>query len=63
MRRVVDALKLPVIQHPQPYSVSWIEDANIKKVSEQCHIPISIGNDYQIVVLCDVVDMNTDYTN
>lgn len=60
-RRVVVGLKLPVIQHPQPYSVSWIDDSNIKKVTEQCRVPISIGNEYHTVVLCDVVEMNVSH--
>lgn len=60
-RKTVDALKLPIIQHPQPYSVSWIDEANVKWVSEQCRVPITIDNDYQAVVLCDVVNMNVSH--
>lgn len=60
-QRVVNTLKLPVIQHSKPYSVSWIDDTNIKKVTKQCRVPISIGNECQTVVLCDVVDMNVSH--
>nr|GMC82456.1 putative retrotransposon polyprotein [Ipomoea batatas] len=54
---VVNAMKIPTIQHPQPYKLQWLNDDGELKVHKQALISISIGK-YQDDVLCDVIPMH-----
>ncbi|XP_054817840.1 uncharacterized protein LOC129317553 [Prosopis cineraria] len=55
---MVDKLKLPTQEHPQPYKFHWLNKGNVVKVSKQCLMTFSIGNRYCDEVLCDVAPMD-----
>lgn len=44
--------------HPKPYKTSWIKKGIETKMTMICKVSFSIGNHYQDVVTCDVVDMD-----
>ncbi|XP_078447377.1 uncharacterized protein LOC144716175 [Wolffia australiana] len=48
-------LGLPLIPHPTPYQVSWI-DASTIPVKMQCYVPLKMST-YDERVLCDVLPM------
>ncbi|XP_078431100.1 uncharacterized protein LOC144702945 [Wolffia australiana] len=48
-------LGLPLIPHPTPYQVSWI-DASTIPVKMQCYVPLKMST-YDEKVLCDVLPM------
>ena len=58
-RALVDQLQLETEPHPHPYNIDWIKKGPSIKVTNLCHIPISIDKFYHDSVACDVVDMNT----
>ena len=53
---LVEKLKLPLIKHPKPYKLQWLNDNGLVKVNKQVLISFSIGR-YKDEVLCDVVPM------
>ncbi|XP_019198894.1 PREDICTED: uncharacterized protein LOC109192648 [Ipomoea nil] len=50
-------MRIPTIQHPQPYKLQWLNDDGELKVDKQALISISIGK-YQDDVLCDIIPMH-----
>jgi hypothetical protein len=50
---VVKILKLPMIPHPQPYTIGWLSQGRDIHVSQQCHLSYGI-NPFKDEVVCDV---------
>jgi len=50
--------KLEAELPPQPYAIVWIKKGLSIKVTNLCHVPISIGKFYQDFVACDIVNMD-----
>ncbi|XP_078429360.1 uncharacterized protein LOC144701416 [Wolffia australiana] len=48
-------LGLPLVEHPHPYFVSWI-DATSVPVKNQCHLALKVQS-YEEEILCDVLPM------
>ena len=57
-RVLVDHLKLDIKPHHNPYVIGLIKKGHSIKVTDQCHVPISIIKFYQDSVACDVVDID-----
>jgi len=55
----VDYLKLEIEPHPHPHTIGWIKKDSSIKVTDFYRVPISIGNYYQDIVACNVVNMDT----
>ncbi|XP_054801490.1 uncharacterized protein LOC129305505, partial [Prosopis cineraria] len=53
---LVDKLSLPLIPHPKPYKLQWLNDSAEIRVSKQVLITFSVGV-YTCDVLCDVAPM------
>src|SRR5262249_1820536 len=54
---LVEKLGLPLLKHPKPYRLQWLNDCGDIKVNRQVMVPFSIGK-YKDEVLCDVVPMH-----
>lgn len=55
---LVIALELKIDKHPCPYKISWIQKGAKTRVNSMCHVPFSIGKNYQHEAICDVVEMD-----
>jgi hypothetical protein len=55
-QETVQKLKLPLVKHPHPYKLSWVDDTSIP-VKGRCLISFSLGKTYRDEVLCDVIPM------
>ena len=53
---LVSKLSLPLIKHPNPYKLKWLDDDSEVKVRNRVMINFSIGN-YVDEILCDVIPM------
>ena len=57
-KTLVDHLKLETTPHHHLYNIEQIKKGPSIKVTDLCHVLISIGEHYQHSVACDVVNMN-----
>ncbi|MBK5591055.1 retroviral-like aspartic protease, partial [Salmonella enterica subsp. enterica serovar Typhi] len=53
---MVDKLRLPVINHPRPYRLQWLDSSEGYRVTKQVSVPYAIGK-FESTVLCDVLPM------
>lgn len=49
---VVEKLDLEVVNHPEPYQLTWLKKGNVVKVSKRCMVQFSIGKKYIDEVCC-----------
>ena len=57
---MVEKLGLPLIKHPRPYKLQWLNDSGEVRVNRQVLVSIRIGK-YEDEVLCDVVPMQVGH--
>ena len=55
--RALDYLKLETEPHSQSYTIGWIKKGLSIKVTDLCHVLISIDKFYQDFIACDIVNM------
>ncbi|CAL8992672.1 unnamed protein product, partial [Prunus brigantina] len=55
---MVEKLNLKMMEHPQPYKLSWLQKGNEVKVNKKCLVQFSIGQNYKDEIWCDVVPMD-----
>jgi hypothetical protein len=53
---MVEKLGLPMVKHPRPYKLQWLNDSGEIRVNKQVLVAFRIGK-YEDEVLCDVVPM------
>ena len=51
---LVEKLGLPLLMHPRPYKLQWLNDSGEVKVNKQVLVSFQIGK-YEDEVMCDVV--------
>ncbi|XP_071901000.1 uncharacterized protein [Coffea arabica] len=57
---MVEKVGLPVIRHPRPYRLQWLNNEGEVRVFRQVKVPIRIGK-YEDEVTCDVVPMQASH--
>ena len=57
---LVEKLSLPLLKHPRPYKLQWLNDSGGVKVTHQVLVSFQIGK-YEDEVLCDVVPMEATH--
>ena len=57
---LVEKLGLETLEHPKPYKLQWLNDAEEVRVKKQVLVPFSVKN-YKDEVLCDVVPMSATH--
>nr|XP_027093618.1 uncharacterized protein LOC113714019 [Coffea arabica] len=57
---MVEKLGLPVIRHPRPYRLQWLNNEGEVRVFRQVKVPFRIGK-YEDEVTCDVVPMQASH--
>ena len=57
---LVEKLGLPLLMHPRPYKLQWLNDSGEVKVNKQVLVSFQIGK-YEDEVLCDVVPMQAGH--
>lgn len=55
---MVDKLGLKVVDHPDPYQLTWLKRGNVVKVKHKCLVQFSIGTRYADEVWCEVIPMD-----
>ncbi|KAI4339616.1 hypothetical protein MLD38_024534 [Melastoma candidum] len=55
---MVEKLKLSTKPHPRPYKLQWLSKESDVRVTKQVLMSLSIGQNYQDTVTCDVVSMD-----
>ncbi|KAF7839264.1 uncharacterized protein G2W53_007746 [Senna tora] len=58
--RMVEKLNLPIIRHPRPYKLQWLNECGEIKVDKQVLVSFSVGKYYD-EILCDVVPMHAGH--
>ena len=53
---LVKKLQLPILEHPKPYKLQWLNDSGEVKVQKQVFVSFSIRK-YHDEIFCDVVPM------
>jgi hypothetical protein len=56
---MVEKLRLPMVKHPRPYKLQWLNDSGEIRVNKQVLVAFRIGK-YEDEVLCDIVPMQPD---
>jgi len=51
---LVEKLALPILHHPNPYKLQWINDDEGMVVNQQVEVKFYIGN-FEDRVLCEIV--------
>jgi hypothetical protein len=54
---MVEKLEMKTTAHPNPYKVSWLQNAHQVMVSQQCQVEFKIGG-YRDEILCDIIPMD-----
>jgi hypothetical protein len=57
---MVEKLGLPMVKHPRPYKLQWLNDSSETKVNKQVVVAFRIGK-YEDEVLCDIVPMQAGH--
>jgi hypothetical protein len=57
---MVEKLGLPMVKHPRPYKLQWLNDSGEIRVNKQVLVAFGIGK-YEDEVLCDVVPMQAGH--
>jgi len=57
---LVEKLSLPLLKHPRPYKLQWLNECGEVKVNKQVLVAFTIGR-YSDEVLCDVVPMHAGH--
>ena len=55
-----EKLGLPIVKHPRPYNLQWLNDSGEIRVNKQVVVAFRISK-YQDEVLCDVVPMQAGH--
>ncbi|XP_071708258.1 uncharacterized protein [Rutidosis leptorrhynchoides] len=55
---MVEKLGLQVVDHPEPYQLTWLKHSSNVKVNKRCLVQFSIGNKYNDEVWCEVIPMD-----
>uniref|UniRef100_A0A2N9IPN9 CCHC-type domain-containing protein n=1 Tax=Fagus sylvatica TaxID=28930 RepID=A0A2N9IPN9_FAGSY len=55
---MVEKLKLRTEDHLEPYKLQCLRKGNEVKVNKRCLVEFSIGKNYKVVVVCDIVPMD-----
>ena len=50
-------MQLPMIPHPKPYSLCWVNGKSVLHIHKQVRVPISI-DEYNVIVVCDIAPVN-----
>ena len=57
---LVEKLGLPLIKHPRPYKLQWLNDMGDVRVDHQVMVPFKIGG-YEDAVRCDIIPMEVGH--
>ena len=57
---MVEKLGLPMVKHPRPYKLQWLNDSGEIRVNKQVLVAFRIGK-YEDEVLCDVISMQAGH--
>jgi hypothetical protein len=57
---MVEKLGLPMVKHPRPYKLQWLNDSSKIRMSKQVLVAFRIGI-YEDEVLCDIVPMQAGH--
>ena len=57
---LVEKLGLPLLKHPRPYKLQWLNKCGEVKINKQVLVNFAIGR-YCDGVLCDVVPMHAGH--
>ncbi|KAI4340888.1 hypothetical protein MLD38_025682 [Melastoma candidum] len=55
---MVEKLKLPIVAHPHPYRLQWLNKDSDVRVIQRVRVTFSIGKSFKDEVICDVIPMD-----